>query len=270
MSDDSENVGIPVALVDADTFNDLYQISLWGHVDKDGETLNGFSYVWQIDQANDGARAMRDLMFSTIRDDVTPLAPWLEMLPFLSHADDRMCMIVIANGLAKPLKLSGDPFIARGHQVGHPDTQVPRAKGGIDHSDPDIIPGRASFGTANHYGVGVYRFAKLFVAGIGFYGTEGAITLTTDDPAAPKPICIAWRVDQFTNVSCAATMDVTQYGTGEDFYNATVAQNKGTFGEGLYQAKINCTIAPLTAKGKTFPHLQVVTAVIQPSDGIAA
>ena len=267
--DDSENVGIPVALVDADTFNDLYTISLWGRIDKDGESLNGFTYMGQLDQSHYFVNMLvHDTLFATPLHDVTPIAPLLEALPFLSHADDRLCVILIANGLNKSLKLSGDPFQARGKQTGHPDTQTPRAQGPIAHSDPNIIPGRSSFPSGNRYGVGIYRFAKYIWAGIGYYGTEGAITFTTEDPRAPHPICIGWRVDQNGGCCCAATMDLTQYGTDEDFFNATIAQDKLNYGHGLADVGINLTMKPLDVKGKTFPHFQVITAVVHPNAGI--
>ncbi|MFZ1773617.1 MAG: hypothetical protein WAT78_06620 [Rhizobiaceae bacterium] len=177
-----------------------------------------------------------------------------------------VCDILIVNGLDEPLTVA-DPFIGHGYPIYFPQVMTP-----IDHGDPvaastNVIPGRTCMpdGT-NRFGLGLFRFQKGDGA---LYGTEGAMQLTTSDPAAPQPIGIAWGLDYGNSPSMAATADLSQYNSLQAFYEATTKVSKSTYGEGKFGVNINCYIDYTSSQppGKDDGH-RVLTVVIQPTGGV--
>lgn len=177
-----------------------------------------------------------------------------------------VCDILIVNGLDEPLTVA-DPYIGHGYPIYFPQVMTP-----IDHGDPvvastNVIPGRTCMpdGT-NRFGLGLFRFQKGDGA---FYGAEGALQLTTADPAAPQPIGIAWGLDYGNNPSMAATADLSQYNSLQAFYEATTKVSKSTYGEAKFGVNINCYIDYTSSQppGKDDGH-RVLTVVIQPTAGI--
>ncbi len=184
----------------------------------------------------------------------------------LWNATATVCDILIVNGLDDPLT-AADPDIGHGYPIYFPEVRTP-----IDHGDPvvastNIIPGRTCMpdGT-NRFGLGLFRFQKGQGAA---HGTEGAMQLTTSDPAAPQPIGIAWGLDYHNTPSAAVTADLSQYNSLDDFYLATTGVSKSINKEDKFGVSITCFIdyTSSQAPGKQDGH-RVVTVVIQPTDGV--
>ncbi|MFZ1680289.1 MAG: hypothetical protein WAT70_04660 [Rhizobiaceae bacterium] len=177
-----------------------------------------------------------------------------------------ICDILIVNGLDAPLTLA-DTYVGHGYPIYYPNVMQPLIHGDPVEVAPNVIPGRtgAPDGT-DRFGLGLFRFQKGDGA---FYGTEGAMQFTTPDPAAPKPIGIAWGLDYHNNPSTAATADLSQYNSLQAFYEATTMVSKSNFGEGMHGVSVNCYIdytsgdAPLKDDGH-----RLITVVIQPTGGV--
>lgn len=181
-------------------------------------------------------------------------------------ATETACDILIVNALDQPLTLT-DSVVGHGFPIYYPNVMKPLAHGDPVEVTPNVIPGRTGMPDgSSRFGLGLFRYQKGDGA---FYGTEGALQFATSDPAAPKPIGVAWGLDYYNNPSTAATADLTQYNSLQAFYEATTKASKSNFGEGKFGVSINCIVgySSLESPGKDDGH-RVITVVVQPTGGV--
>lgn len=143
---------------------------------------------------------------------------------------NRACTIVIANGLMGNLKKS-EMYEDCGVQTGRPVySETDPESGVVQSTKADVIPGVSiDIPEFPMGGVGMYRFEKDRSLLIGFYGTGGAISFTTDDPKYnQKKIAVAWLVPETGKPAFAVTGDLSQYQSLQAFYDKTAGKREST------------------------------------------
>lgn len=136
---------------------------------------------------------------------------------------NRACTIVIANGLMGNLTKS-EIYQDCGIQTGKTVySETDPETGVVQSRKADVIPGvNADVPEFPMAGVGMYRFEKDRSLLIGFYGTGGAISFSTDDPKySSKKIAIAWLVPETGKPAFAVTGDLSKYQSLQAFYDKT-------------------------------------------------
>jgi hypothetical protein len=162
-----------------------------------------------------------------------PLAPITligAMIATPFFGGNRACTITIANGLMGNLTKS-EIYQDCGVQTGRPVySETDPETGVVQSTNADVIPGvnieTPEFPMA---GVGMYRFEKDRSLLIGFYGTGGAISFTTDDPKYKnKKIAIAWLVPESGKPAFAVTGDLSKFQSLKAFYDKMDANRDST------------------------------------------
>jgi hypothetical protein len=141
-------------------------------------------------------------------------------VPILSK--NRVCTIVIANALQGSL-VRKDHYYNCGFESAHPAIVDPDDGSESNaHTIEGLLTLPPSVSPEPLFGVGAYRFEKDLSLGIGFYGTGGAISFTSSDPATNgKVMAISWLVPENGNPGCGVTADLSAYKNLEDFYMQT-------------------------------------------------
>lgn len=161
-----------------------------------------------------------------------PLAPLTligSMIAAPFFGGNRACTIIIANGLMGNLKKS-EIYQDCGVQTGQPVfSETDPESGVVQSTSADVIPG-VNYDNPDFIlaGVGMYRFEKDRSLLIGFYGTGGAISFTTDDPRYNQKIAIAWLVPETGKPAVAVTGDLSKYQSLQAFYDQTAGKRDST------------------------------------------
>lgn len=143
---------------------------------------------------------------------------------------NRACTLVIANGLMGNLTKS-EIYQDCGIQTGKTVySETDPETGVVQSRKADVIPGvnidMPEFPMA---GIGMYRFEKDRSLLIGFYGTGGAISFTTDDPKYNQmKIAVAWLVPETGRPAFAVTGDLSKYQSLKAFYDKTAGNRDST------------------------------------------
>lgn len=161
-----------------------------------------------------------------------PLAPLTlvgAMIAAPFFGGNRACTIVIANGLLGNLTKS-EIYQNCGIQTGRPVySETDPESGVVQSTKADVIPGvNTDIPDFPMGGVGMYRFEKDRSLFIGFYGTGGAISFTSDDPKIKKKIAIAWLVPEIGRPAFAVTGDLSQFQSLKAFYDKMDANRDST------------------------------------------
>lgn len=162
-----------------------------------------------------------------------PLAPLTligSMIAAPFFGGNRACTIIIANGLMGNLKKS-EIYQDCGVQTGRPVySETDPESGVVQSTNADVVPGvNADIPEFPMAGVGMYRFEKDRSLVIGFYGTGGAISFTTDDPMySNKKIAVAWLVPETGKPAFAVTGDLSTYQSLQAFYDKTAGKRESS------------------------------------------
>jgi hypothetical protein len=135
---------------------------------------------------------------------------------------NRACTIIIGNALNGSLRQS-EIYRDCGVQTGHPVfSETDPETGVVTSRQADVIPGlNTDMPQLPMAGVGMYRFEKDRSLLIGFYGTGGAISFTSDDPKVKQKVAIAWLVPETGRPAFAVTGDLSKYQSLQAFYDKT-------------------------------------------------
>jgi hypothetical protein len=137
--------------------------------------------------------------------------------------DNRICRLIIGNETDGDL-IKHDLYLDCGKQTARAVFEEKDAETGrMTASKTDTIPGRMDWGGGfETCGIGMYRFEKNLDMVIGFYGTAGAISFTSTDPAIDKVFAIAWSVPERGDAAVAVCENLRMFENLQEFYEKSI------------------------------------------------
>lgn len=154
-----------------------------------------------------------------------PLAPFAVVGLGASYllGSNRICRLVIGNETDGDL-IKHDLYLDCGKQTGRPVFEEMDAETGrMAASKTDVIPGRMNWGDGfETCGMGMYRFEKNLDLVIGVFGTSGAISFTSSDPAIDKVFAVAWNVPEHGMAAVAVCENLRLFENLQDFYEKSI------------------------------------------------
>lgn len=187
---------------------------------------------WQRGMAAAGAVAAGGTIgFFQLAAVTGPLAPFVAAGLGASYllGANRICRLIIGNQTNGDL-VKHDLYIESGKQTGRAVFEEKDAETGrMTASRTDVIPGRMDWGGGfETCGIGMYRFEKNLDLVIGFYGTSGAISFTSTDPAIDKTFAVAWSVPERGEASVAVCENLRLYENLQDFHEKAMKKAKAS------------------------------------------
>lgn len=273
MSDDTKSSQPnPVMLVDQQTVDFLKTAAQWSWVSVDGTAMSSMALISAyVKKKSSGIKYT-----VTKADEQTGFVTGAEIMTmFGSLKDNRICTVVIVNTLNSSLTLTGNTYHDGDHhgiQTLHPATAETAGKGGkLSYRSPNVIPGKTSIdGDEPRFGVGIYRFEKDLSAGIGFYGTSGALQFRAKDEGLADGIAIGFNVGQGSDDTLAVTTKPSSFGRLSTFYDQQIDDVKtpmlGASGKGKANIVASLGAVDLNGSDSDRKHNAVVTAFVSYED----
>jgi hypothetical protein len=237
---------LPLTLVPAKAFTALAEAAHNGFVAIDGgRRLNGAEYLESLVAAPESVSGgeMVKAYFAAgagaaVLGTVALAIPFVNLIAGAAYLAGGVAprtfggkigvTLIVANGLKGALRQI-DYLFMHGNQTAYPalvdpnDAQPPQNQCVVDGYS--VLQGGES--PLELYGIGCYRFEKdRSVAGMGVFGTSGAVALTSDDPATNgKTMAVSWRIPERLESgkpACGVTADLRgSYKSLQAFYEAT-------------------------------------------------